>query len=75
MEKFLGWLIENSHNPWLWVLILIVTTILVNSGLPLLIGLGVSIYAGWAYAAGVKTATDIFVRKMNKEKEKTNDAT
>lgn len=77
MEKFLGWLIENSEKPWLWVVTLLITTIFVNSGFPLLIGVGVSIYGGLTYAVGVKVTMDYFIQKMKKEKEKekTNDTT
>lgn len=57
-EKFLFWLIKNSHKPWLVVSVLIAAVILTNTGMGGLIGLGVSIWGALAFAAGINLALE-----------------
>ena len=73
MDKFIGWLIEHTEKWWMWVIVIGTTTVLVHSGMPLLIGVGVGIYGLWCYAYGTKVTVDYYIKKLNKEKEKTND--
>lgn len=84
-EKFLFWLIKNSNKWWLWILVIIASTILVNSGTGFLAGLGLVIYGALTFAAGINLAlgatlgvdydTKGLWKKTDKAKEKKNDTT
>jgi hypothetical protein len=78
-EKFLFWLITHSDKPLLWVVTIIGSSILTNTGWPILIGLGLVLFGVVAFAAGINMALestlgDNYVLKY-KEKENKNDAT
>jgi hypothetical protein len=57
-EKFLFWLIKNSNKGWLWLTVIIVSSILTNTGMGLFIGLGVVIFGALSFAAGVNMALE-----------------
>lgn len=75
MDKILDWVYENCEKPWFWLSAIAISSILVNTGWPILAGLGLLLWGSVTYIAGARAATDYVAKKANKEKEKTNDAT
>lgn len=57
-EEFLFWLIKNSKKGWLWLAVVIATSILTNSGFGLLSGIGVVLFGVLCFAAGVNMALE-----------------
>lgn len=82
-EKFLLWLIKNSKQGWLWLLVIITSSILVNGLGGFLAGLGVVLFGAVSFAAGINMALESvlgydYAEKglwQKKEKEKKNDTT
>jgi len=82
-EKFLYWLIRNSNKGWLWLLVIIASSILVNGLGGFLAGLGVVLFGALAYAAGINFALEVTLgadyaekglwKIKDKAKEKKND--
>jgi len=58
-EKVIFWLIRNSNKGWLWLLVIIASSILVNGLGGFLAGLGVVLFGVLAYAAGINFALEV----------------
>lgn len=82
-EKILFWGIKNSTTWWLTISVILVASVLGNTGMPLLVGLGITIFGVLAFCAGINTALegllgDNYAQKLEwdkKAKEKKNDTT
>lgn len=84
-EKFLFWLIKNSKNLWLWLPVLLVSSFLIATGISGLGGLGLTLWGGLTFTAGINLALEATLgvdyaendrwTKKDKAKEKTNDTT
>ena len=74
-EKFLFWVINNSMKPWLWLPVMVVSSILASSGISGLGGLGLLLFGTLTFAAGINITIDACSKKIMEitKKEKKND--